>query len=392
MNGKIKGYLCGKRKRVDQYTEETTDKSCKYRRKYNSNSRCKNKSKCIHKGTWKKLLKESTFQANKVKSVTTKKMKKTPVKSLTSKNTRKRPHFKSMTVPKNKTVPRSMTVPKKKTVPRSRRGSWRPPKTELDLKKYFVKIRDLLHVIEMKMIDQKYGKWDNIKKVPKKFHDDVRKAEQYLRKITGPSEGMYAGKVNTLSKLYPGIDVHVPKKTRFLLRRSGKNHEKYDFDACKDCNFHKLTSGQYMCAVPSKKSIKSMIADTPKQKKFLYLPIRLFRASQDGGCAKAFRSFHANALLIDMTEHTFSVYDANGITKDLGDFYESYFGPIADQIGYSYKRKDKRSIGFSHGNLCGYAVFLTAFKLDIGIKRFMRYVVKSLHYQLMDASSAASWF
>ena len=147
-----------------------------------------------------------------------------------------------------------------------------------------------------------------------------------------------------------------------------------------------------MCAVPSKKSIKSMIADTPKQKKFLYLPIRLFRASQDGGCAKAFRSFHANALLIDMTEHTFSVHDANGITKDLGDFYESYFGPIADQMGYSYKREDKRSIGFSHGNLCGYAVFLTAFKLDIGIKKFMRYVVKSLHDRLMDASSAASWF
>lgn len=141
-----------------------------------------------------------------------------------------------------------------------------------------------------------------------------------------------------------------------------------------------------MCVVPSEKSIRSMIADTPEEKKFLYLPIRVFKVSEDDVCHKSTTSFHASALLIDMTEHTFSTHDPNGMKKKLGDFFESYFTTIADKMGYSYKRNDKMSCGFKHGHLCGYAVFLTAFKLFIGIKMFMRYVVQTLRDEMMAMS------
>ena len=231
-----------------------------------------------------------------------------------------------------------------------------------------ISLLGIIEDISQKIKYHWYGPWDFLNtagKVPEAFQSDVVKAENFLENLEC-EQTKYTDILKTLNRLNPSLHVYVPEKTKLLLRskrllsRSGKNYTSYDFNVCSECNYHDSASAiirtypnkgndlcklvDFACVMPTQVTIESLITEAlsiSDATKKIYLPIRVFKADPNDSCIKAKESrLHANGLLVDLEEHTFSIHDPNGLTKKRGDFFERHFTNIAKQMSYTYKRND----------------------------------------------------
>ena len=257
------------------------------------------------------------------------------------------------------------------------KGDKKKAKKTTNMVDNYTKLGDRLQNINSKMKSAKYGKWDSLKSVPKSFTNDVALAETIFRKLGDSFNHSffdewklmyghtdYRGRVwsDVVNKLYPNLAVCIPPETRFVLTKK---------EVCLESGHKK----KLKCVPPNKHEIQKIITNAKKKKgmKRIYIPITYSKSKKSSICA--------NGLLISPQERplpTMSVHDPKGLK--LSKFNQDILSKLAEGAGYTYKTSLDSS-GFLNGSLGRYAVLLPTPNINLTIKSFMNFVVKTLQFR-----------
>ena len=357
-------------------------------------SKCKNNGKCIHKGTWKKLLKENKTRKVNIKKTTKKTqvrrkttsvkpgIKKKPTKVPALKRGKKNSAMKMSTLKmcneKNLKQPSQMDryiTPKNllaalKLNPAEKKFYMTLDKRAIEnlteiynipQNSYNERLTEINRLIcnlyaEKRAYKERFQKW--VEKwglrdheipihaeaqVPYSFVEMAHECDTlfetteryiYSAALKGKLWSDDAIYMLCLNKLR-NKGVYVPQNDCFIIRQvlHEDGYTTYaDAAAVSECK--KVNDSVVNifndCTDPTTKKIMSIIQNTNSKYNRILIPITLYKTID--GCRHAGLDHHANALLVDMKERTLGVFDPNPMNPIVQKFYATFFSKVAKDM------------------------------------------------------------